>query len=337
MKPWVTYHLYQTEKKLEKSLLDFTILGIWRGYRRIKKGVAGSDNLVVSKLYLKYQNLESELLGRKYYFVNLDTLIKWVDEWVKDIPSDIDIFIGIPRSGLLVANLLALKRGKPLSTPELFTANQYWQSKHISRDSVKKVLLVDDSASTGETMEDYYNKLKKACSSLIILKAAPIVSRKAKSKIDYYYKIIPQPRFFEWNMVHWKRCKIAVDLDGVLCEDCPPGVDQNERLYDNWLKNARPLIIPEFEIDAIVSNRLEKYRGETEKWLKKNGIRYRTLEMWKLNSKKERRGNYSKNKIDKLLVIKPDIFWESSLKQAEDIFKATGVPTLSVDQKVLFS
>lgn len=39
-------------------------------------------------------------------------------KWAEIIPRDFDVIIGVPRSGLLFANVLASKLGLPLSTPD---------------------------------------------------------------------------------------------------------------------------------------------------------------------------------------------------------------------------
>jgi hypothetical protein len=138
-------------------------------------------------------------------------------------------------------------------------------------------------------------------------------------------------------MLHSKMGRLASDLDGVICEDCPPGVDGDEEKYRRWLTNAKPYLIPNFEFDTIISSRLEKYRAETEKWLQLHGVKYKELVLWNLESKKERKGQHAQHKVDYLLKIKPDMFWESSFWEAKEIWAKTSIPTLCVDQMLLFS
>ena len=246
--------------------------------------------------------------------------------------------VGIPRSGLLVASLIALKLGKPLTTPELITKNKYWIRKHVRRKTkMQNILLVDDSITGGKTMKESLKLLRPYNKKLNITKAALIATEKSRGLVDLYYKIIPHPRIFEWNLLHAKKGKLATDLDGVICENCPPGVDSNEELYINWIKTAKPYLIPAFEIDAIISCRLEKYRKETEDWLAKHNVRYKKLILWNIPSKQERKGRNAKYKIEALLKIKPDLFWESSFYEAKQIWKATKIPTLCVAKMTIFS
>jgi len=89
--------------------------------------------------------------------------------------------------------------------------------------------------------------------------------------------------------------------------------------------------------NLIVTCRLEKYRQQTEAWLIKHGVRYEELHMWDVPSKSERRGRFARHKIDILLLIKPDIFWESNRDQPQRIWDEIRVPTLCIDNMILLS
>ena len=54
---------------------------------------------------------------------------------------------------------------------------------------------------------------------------------------------------------------LAVDMDGVLCGRSASRADCDEAWYLEWLDSANPYLIPGFEIDFIVTCRLEKYRA----------------------------------------------------------------------------
>jgi uncharacterized HAD superfamily protein len=273
-------------------------------------------------------------------FVSLSQLVNWTDKWIQSFPQRYDLIVGIPRSGLLVANIIAQKMARPLTTPELFLKGHYWLSKSIKNEKpIESILLVDDSVSSGRTMSAYAESLLQQRPSISLTRAALIVTKKSEKLVDFYYKIVSKPHVFEWNLMHYKRKKrkVACDMDGVLCENCPPGIDKNEELYVQWLTKARPYLIPAFTIDAIVTNRLEKYRRETETWLLKHEVRYKELIMWDIPSKRERKGRYAENKIEVLSKIKPSVFWESNYRQAMQIWEATRIPTICIDKMILVS
>lgn len=330
-------HLKNISYKERKNILEKILLTFLSIYKRLRNILARSDNKALSRFYLQTKSQERNIMGARYSFITVDDLVIWTTEWIKSFPNTYDIIIGIPRSGLLVANLVALKLGKPLTIPELFIEERYWKSKFIDKiKDHKNILLIDDSITSGKSMDKSFQILNSYCKNLNITKAALIATEQSKELVDLYFKIIPHPRMFEWNLLHAKKGKLATDLDGVICENCPPGVDLDEELYVDWIRNAKPYLIPSFEIDVILSNRLEKYRSDTEEWLDKYNVRYKKLILWDIQSKGERNGKHAQHKIEVLFKIKPDIFWESSFLEAEQIWKATKIPTICIDKMILF-
>lgn len=338
MRRMIGKYLRRLEAHPGESLTNRALVRTLILYRRVRGALERRDNRFLSGLFLRWKHAERELVGWRYRFVTLAELTAWTNEWVKSLPSDCDVVIGIPRSGLLVATIVALKLGKPLTTPELFLDNRYWMSRRMERTKpYRRILLIDDSISSGKTFEQNLALIRSAGAYYEVTRGALIVTPEGKSSVDQFYVEIPQPRLFEWNMLHVKRGVLAVDLDGVICENCPPGVDADDVRYATWIRTAKPYLIPTFEIDFIVSSRLERYRKETEEWLSRHGVRYQKLMLWEITSKQEGRGRHAEQKIEKLLQIKPEMFWESSGGQAREIWCATRIPTLCVDEMRLFS
>jgi hypoxanthine phosphoribosyltransferase len=294
-----------------------------------------SNRKTMSKMYLMTKDLDRKITDKRIKFVTVNDLCLWTCEWIKTFPISFDVIIGIPRSGMIIGGIIASILDKPLASPESLKA-VLRKSGLEERDSIN-ALLVDDTVVTGKHLSAVLAAIRACSSKLNITTGALIAREDSKHLVDLSYKLIPHPRIFEWNLIHYKRGKIATDLDGVICENCPPGVDSDEDSYIEWIKNAKPFLIPSFELDIIVSNRLEKYRAETEKWLRLHGVQYKQLILWSLDSKEYRKGQHAVFKSDILLAQKPDEMWESSLWQAEHIWAATRIPTLCVDEMVLFS
>jgi orotate phosphoribosyltransferase len=307
-------------------------------YDRTNKFFSRTSNPVLSKVYLETLYLQKVSLKRQFSFVSFSELMHWTNDWVKTFPQTYDLVVGIPRSGLLVANIIALKLGLPLTTPDNFKNDRLWASKLIeNRKKYQNVLLIDDSIESGNSMGTAYEFLKSCNKTVNITKGALIATKNSICLIDLFYKTVPQPRVFEWNLLHSKKGKTCSDLDGVICENCPPGIDADEEQYKKWLLHAKPYLIPDFEIDAIISCRLEKYRAQTELWLAKNGVHYKELILWDIATKADRKGNHAQHKIRWLLQIKPVLFIESSLWEAEQIFAKTKIPALCTDKMYMFS
>jgi uncharacterized HAD superfamily protein len=200
----------------------------------------------------------------------------------------------------------------------------------------KKVLLVDDKVSKGRELRSALAILQQQ-GDFQITKASLFVTPEGASLVDLYHKIIPDPILSEWNLVHAKIGRLATDLDGVICHDPPKNLDRDETAYLEWMENAKPYLVPFYEIDAIISSRLERYRARTEDWLARHGVAYKQLILWDLPSLEARQGNFAKYKTEALLRAKPDLYWESNLNEAREIHKSTGIPTLCIDHMTLLS
>jgi hypoxanthine phosphoribosyltransferase len=334
-------------KDHNRGNLDKLLLGLHSSYQGAKDLFKNSEDDRVSELYLRTRNLKRNLKGKRVKFVTVDQATIWTQEWVKTFPRRYDLIIGVPRSGMFVASIVALKLGKALTTPDLLQRGEYWHSNQVKEklvlDSTSHALIVDDAMDTGRAMARAVDAIRAANSGIEFSRASLIVRDESKSMVDLYYKVIPPPRTYEWNILHRKIAshfghgRLAVDLDGVLCANCPVGVDDDELAYLEWLPNARPYLIPAFEIDDIVTCRLEKYRPQTEAWLQEHGVRYKELHMWDLPAKSERRGRFARHKISSLLQIKPDMFWESDWDQSQTIWNKTRIPTLCIDNMTLLS
>ena len=84
---------------------------------------------------------------------------------IAKFPKDIDLIVGIPRSGMLPANLLALYMNKPYTDIESFLEGKVYacgyRGNYIKERGVKKVLVIDDSVSSGSAMRKAKEKLKE--------------------------------------------------------------------------------------------------------------------------------------------------------------------------------
>ena len=237
------------------------------------------------------------------------------------IPMDIDLVVGIPRSGLLVANLIALYLNKKVSTPEYFAQNiaiSHGISRPIDNKEIKNVLVVDDSCNTGNAMDTARRTMTNNNVNYTFL--AAYTTNYGKQFLDIYFEVIEHPRIFQWNIMNsWLNANSVYDLDGVLCEN--PKIDDDGELYINEIKNAKPKFITGFKINTICTCRLEKYRNITEEWLRKHNVSYNKLSMMQYKTKAERvKANcHGEFKGQIFANSSSNIFFESDLGQAKTI------------------
>lgn len=262
--------------------------------------------------------------------------------WI--FPRDIDLIVGIPRSGMFPANLLALYLNRRVTDLGSFLNGHIYQSgergKFIDAGDFKKILVVDDSIASGSAMNRCKGMLKDLEGKYEIKYCAIYVVPEKKHMVDYYVELAPLPRYFQWNIMnHTVLKKACFDIDGVLCVD--PTAEENDDgpRYREFLLNAKPLFIPGAEIGTLVTSRLEKYRAETEQWLVRNGVKYDRLVMLDLpDMAARRRANcHASFKAAEYRKQQYVLFVESNPTQAAEINRLTKKPVLcTADFKMVF-
>lgn len=236
---------------------------------------------------------------------------------------------------MLPANLLALYLNKPYTDLESFVNGHIYNTGERGRlmdmNLIKKVLVVDDSVFAGEAMERAKQKLAKSTVNSELVFCAVYVSPGSERHLDIWFEEVAPPRVFQWNVLHHSVLERAcVDIDGVLCVD--PTEEQNDDGigYVEFLRKATPLFLPSRRIRTIVTSRLEKYRDETEFWLREHGITYDSLVMLDLPSKEARQasGCHATHKAREYLKKEYSLFIESDPMQSLKINEITKKPVL---------
>lgn len=249
---------------------------------------------------------------------------------LQKFPHDVDLIVGIPRSGMLPANMLALYMNKPFTDIDSFIEGRIYSSgergRFIDTNTKKRVIVVDDSYLTGNALVKAKKKLEPIADKYELIFAVVFTSSRGKKAVDVWCEIVDSPRIFQWNIFHHKPIigQSCMDIDGVLCQN--PPVDDDGEKYIEYITHAIPYIIPTVEIDTLVSCRLEKYRPQTEAWLAANNVKYRNLIMLDMPSKEERikwgkHGEYKGSIYKRSSNI---LFIESSLAEANEICRVSG-------------
>ena len=215
------------------------------------------------------------------------------------IPQDVDLIVGVPRSGMIPALMLAeLLNGKT---------------------DMRKV------RERMAPLEGQYD---------IIYGCVYAEGRNAKRMVNIWLEDIwregEKMWLYEWNVLHHygKKTQLSMwDIDGLVCKEPPD--DRNTPAYEAYLPDAVPMIIPTTRIGAFVTYRLEKYRGVTEAWLHGHGIDYGELLMFDAPNRDIRNNMMSPAKYKAQLYRQAtwaQLFMESDARQAERIFQLAGKP-----------
>lgn len=256
--------------------------------------------------------------------------------WI--LPRHFDLVVGIPRSGMLPANLLALYLNKPLTDLDSFLNGHIYKAGErgnvIDTREFRRVLVVDDSVASGTAMQRCRQQLQSLSDRFEFSYSAIYVVPEKRNTVDYWFELVPLPRYFQWNILnHTVLNKCCFDIDGVLCVDPTPEQNDDGERYRDFLLNAPPLFVPGCPIGTLVSSRLEKYRPETEAWLRRNDIRYGKLVLMDLPDMEARQRSASHAAFKATEYGRADyvLFVESSHTQAAEINRLTGKPVLCTE------
>jgi uncharacterized HAD superfamily protein len=279
------------------------------------------------------------------HFRSISDLNRDILAGLDKLPRDIDVVVGVARSGMIPATLISLVLNVPLAELQSFADRRLLavgNTRHgpktaIDFDEIRHALVVDDSVNQGSAMREARRLLEPLKHKFRITFAA-IYGVPHAPAVDLVFETVPQPRVFEWNVMHHSILERAcVDIDGVLCHDPTEAENDDGEGYLNFLKCARPRFIPTMKIGELVTSRLEKYRPETEAWLASQGVQYNQLVMLDLPSAEQRRmlGAHADFKAKHYGSSNAELFIESEFRQAQDIARISGKPVLSMEGPVI--
>lgn len=244
------------------------------------------------------------------------------------IPDNIDLVVGIPRSGLIVSSLIAEYIGKP--STDLFSYLNDVDNYKLNIGSIAPasdvknaniILLVDDAVGVGITIEKAKNLILAKKPSVKVITCTEFVEPFSKNKVDIYFSIL-KDQFLPWSVLKRGISEACCDIDGVLTEDVPNEVNDDGEKYINFLRNQKPKYRPDRKIHTLVTGRLEKYRTITEDWLKTHNVQYGQLIMCQCANNLERaKQDMGQYKSDVFRKTGLQLFIESDYREASVIKK----------------
>ena len=281
-------------------------------------------------------------------FRSYDDLASCIIKNLNRIPNDIDLILGIPRSGTMAGSMVALYCNLPFMDLYSFLEGGTFHvgSTKANRNLIssaseaKHILLVDDSISTGRAMKEAIKLLQDAQVIAKITTFAVYGLSITKSKVDICLETIEQPRFFEWNFLHnWFLQYCCMDIDGVVCEDPRSRQNDDGKNYKAFLEEAKPKLLPTKKVGMLVSCRLEKYRKETESWLKAHNVEYDRLILLDGVTAKQRVLSFNHGAYKAEIYGNSDcvLFIESNYDEALEICRISGKPVFCVDNRQMIT
>ena len=255
---------------------------------------------------------------------------------------NIDLIVGIPRSGMLPASLLATHLQLPFTDIDSYNANRWYvRNKKVTvpddmPNKSLRILLVDDTINTGNAMRNTLSSIKKTNDTII--KFAVYGSPKNKSSdIDFICEECPLPRAFQWNIwKHNQASEWATDMDGVLCRD--PSKKENDKglKLKHFYQTADPRFLFKKPVKYIITSRQEKFRTVTLEWLNTHNVKFEELIMKPNNTPggNESHALYKANELNNLNV---KLYIESDPKQAKIIAQRVNIPVWCTDNQRIYN
>ena len=272
-------------------------------------------------------------------YVTCEDLCRDIRQNLDKIPRDVCGVIGVPRSGMLPATIIAEYLNVPMY--DLHSFNEIGHGgRPLHRTSGRKFLVVDDTCfngySTKETKQLLLNRRRDGADFvfLVVYLEGPCFL----DGPDVYLRDVREEAKscpFGWAMYEWNIFahgalteRTLFDLDGVIFVDPPD--ERDVEAYEAYIKNPTPLHVPTGKTN-ICTYRLEKYADITLESLDAVGVEYESLTMAKgrdIPSWRLKANMYANERWV--------LFVESSEAEARKIQEATGKPVFCVETNELY-
>lgn len=250
------------------------------------------------------------------------------------LPRDIDLVVGIPRSGLIAANLVSLTANIPMTDLDSFVAGRIYSSGVTKRRSaldrkawqMRKVLVLDDSINGGDAMRQARAKLAAAETDAEMIFSAIYGSFATYEEADFIFEEVPWPRLFQWNFMHHKFLgRSCIDFDGVLC--LAPAAGNGGSAFADDLSQMRPLYLPTRKVRCLVTARPRADLPRLEAWLTAHRIAYDELIALDLDGARDPAARATA-KAALYRGCDAELFIEGEHDQAAGIAQLSGKPVL---------
>lgn len=249
----------------------------------------------------------------------------------------IEAIIGVARSGLIPASILAAFTHKPLlAISPMARKLMAFGSGHRLGDegqSFRRVLVVDDSVASGQSLHEVLTAIHATLPNATVQTAAIYAAPEVTRQVDYIGRVYPLPHFFEWCFINtYFSQRLAFDFDGILCEN--PDRPDDDPAYREFLENARPLYLPKIFPSVIISARCQWTREVSLRWLQRHGVRVRKLVLsdGNPNDRWKTRDTVAKWKAAELEKLRQTdgihAYVESDPHQAEIIARMADMPVI---------
>jgi uncharacterized HAD superfamily protein/adenine/guanine phosphoribosyltransferase-like PRPP-binding protein len=273
-------------------------------------------------------------------YVNYYDLAHTITMQRRRMPPKIDLVVGIPRSGMVPATIVATQMNIPMTDPDGLVADRLLGvgntkgavdlDRALAPD--RTVLVMDDVIGSGRAIRELKERFAAAGVRGEIVYCAVYGPQRRHPDVDLVLDHSKELFLSQWNvMFHPIMERSCVDIDGVLCANPGPHEDDDGRYYKAFLTETPVLFRTNRRIGALVTSRRERYRRNTIDWLARHGIEYHRLLMMPDDATEDS----AKFKADMYVETDSDLFIESEADIADRIAKLSGRPVLCTETQLL--
>ena len=237
--------------------------------------------------------------------------------------------IGVPRSGMIPASIIATALGSPLYTISkrgILTACGVGRRMRAAQrlNAPGRFVLVDDSVNSGEAMRRAVTKMSKYIAKHRLLRACVYCRPLGRDKVDVVAQMLPLPHYFEWHLFGSPLAtRAGFDLDGAL-------IKQGTGCELQYWPCAYPL-------GAVISGRAERDRDAIKRCLERRRIRTKRLDLFDDAARPRRETEIAAWKGERFGEYDDlRVFIESHDHQAAIIARVSGKPVISIQSQRVF-
>lgn len=253
-----------------------------------------------------------------------------------------DAVIGIARSGLIPASVIACHFNLPLFSFNTRDKKLQYLSGGLrapENPKIKRPLVVEDSYAHGYSASLIQSLRFEFPDAFIVTIFSSTFQPEGIDAFAYFY---PLPHFFEWCFMNTGySANLVVDFDGILCHEYEK-INYSEEEFNEYIKNAAPLYLPRRFPVIILTARHSGNIGNSLLWLDKNNVKFLELHFW--NGDPDARwktpSTIAEWKAQKLRSIAArrhvNFYVESSPNIAQNVAYLTGIPTICPLAKMVF-
>ena len=277
-------------------------------------------------------------------FLNYEDLARDSIGLVKKIPQEVDCIVGAARSGLMPAAMIATKLHLPLFAVSKHGVTDPGHGNRMNgRDDPCAALRAgrrghgldrqvdcDDRRAGCQALAERDGSLRPWFTRPPAARPSVTWSAESTSGRTFWSGIFPTPGSTRtWRMT----------LTGYFARIVRPGADDDGQRYEEFLRNAVPKYLPrKYPVRLIITARLEKWRPQTEDWLRRHGIAWKELAMGPWPSLEARRRDRDIDKFKAYVLAHSTCygFVESDVQQAKSIMQLARKPVLCPAAKEFF-